>query len=101
MGLTYWLRGIQELDKKAKQALFDYLASYVGPHQIIIFIPQVDNEQYFSKKASITIPKAVNAALFAALLNFFNKKVTATTEKFIQQLCASYNSLSLDRHVWS
>jgi len=97
MGLTYWLRGFHEVDKKYRQMMLEYLSHYQGPHQIILFANQIDIKESSSKKIVINIPESVDPALFAALFVFFKKKNTPQIHKVIQYLCGMYSKISLDQ----
>lgn len=95
MQLTYWLKGIEELDKKTQQSLFRYLEHYEGPHQILLFC----SEQYISRSGGLKIielPEHVNANLISSLVSFTGKK-SVYIEKQLTSLVKTYDDLTLDQ----
>ena len=50
---TYWLGDVSELEKKKKDTILTYLASYQGPHTIIFFISTKD--LWKSKKGTVIV----------------------------------------------
>ena len=55
--------------------MLEYLANYQGPHQVVLFVNQIEVKEFSAKKIVISIPESVDAALFTALLVFFKKKI--------------------------
>ncbi len=96
MGLTYYVRNAHELDKKDRQAFFEYLSTYQGPHQILLAALNEDGIR-LHKQCLIEIPEAINAVTLSALLAFYKKKNTPQIQKFIQTLCTSYTKITLDQ----
>lgn len=94
--LIYWLRGFFDIEKKYRHTLVDYLNSYQGPHQIIVFMTQED-AHFLSKNICIILPETVNTPLFISLLSFLKKKTDPSTVQFIQMLCNTYQKISLDQ----
>ena len=97
INLTYYLRGMHEIDNKYRQKIVNYLTTYSGPHRIILFITQSESNAYFEKKIIIEIPEKVNPTLFISLFTFLNKTTNNVTTSFIQKLCDSYSKISLDQ----
>lgn len=96
MGLIYYLRNCYELDKKNRQLLFEYLSTYQGPHQILLCALNEDAIR-LSKQCLVEIPDAINAVTLLSLFNFLKKKSNAQIQKFIQTVCVSYTSITLDQ----
>ena len=96
MGLVYYLCNSHELDKKNRQLLFEYLATYQGPHQIILSALNEDAIR-LNKQCLVEISDSINAVTILALYNFFKKKNTQPIQKFIQSVCTSYTSITLDQ----
>lgn len=96
MGLIYYLRNSHELDKKNRQLLFEYLATYQGPHQVILCALTEDAIR-LNKHCLVEVPDTVNALVLNALLNFFKKKNNTYIQKCIQTICQSYTAISLDQ----
>jgi hypothetical protein len=96
MGLTYYLRNCQDLDKKNRQSLFEYLATYQGPHQILLCALNEDGVR-LNKQYLVEIPDAIPAPALLALFNFLKKKSNPAIQKFIQSLCVSYTNITLDQ----
>ena len=97
MGCVYLLRGAQDIDKKYRQALFDYLGTYSGPHHVILFASQEDAMHYFSAQLVVSIPGVISAQLIGALALWLKKKTTPQMQKYLQSLCAMYDTISLDQ----
>lgn len=95
MQLTYWLKGIEELDKKTQQMLFRYLATYEGPHRILLFCPD-QNSLDSSTALTIHVPEYVNESLLGALLHM-SKKKNAQVEKQLVSLVKAHQNLTLDQ----
>lgn len=96
MGLIYYLRNCHELDKKNRQSLFEFLAVYQGPHQIVVCALNEDAIR-LNKHYLVEVPDAMSAATIFALSNFFKKKSNPQVQKFIQSLCTSYTTITLDQ----
>lgn len=96
MSLLFWLRGVERIDKKYRQALLEYVSVYKGPHQIIIFADQAHVPKQ-SEKQSIAIAPAATPALCALLCAFFNKKITPSMHAFFGKMCQTYHPVSLDQ----
>jgi hypothetical protein len=96
MGLTYYLRNCHELDKKNRQTLFEFLSNYSGPHQILLCALNEDAIR-LGKQCVVELPDTIQAACFTSLLLFLKKKNSSQTQKFIQALCSSYTTITLDQ----
>ena len=97
MGCVYVLRGTLDIDKKYRQALFDYLSTYSGPHHVILFAHESDASHFLSKQLMVIIPETITAPLIIALATWLKKKNTPQTQKYLQSLCATYDTISLDQ----
>jgi hypothetical protein len=96
MGLIYYLRNCHELDKKNHQLLLEFLGAYQGPHQILLGALN-ENAVRLNKQCLVEIPHAIDVTTMLTLFNFLKKKNNLQVQKFIQSLCASYNSITLDQ----
>lgn len=96
MGLIYYLRNCHELDKKNRQLLFDFLATYQGPHKILVCALNEDAIR-LNKQCLVEIPDTINAVAMIALFDFLKKKNNAQIKKFVQSLCAAYTTITLDQ----
>lgn len=95
MKLVYWLRGIENRDKKSRQQLINYLSEYQGPHHVIYMMSK-DDSAYYSKKNGIELPSVLSTDMILSLLGTF-KKVSPSTIKYITHAASKYNALSLDQ----
>ena len=96
MRISYWLRGIDDMDKKSRQQLLTYLAQYQGPHQILFICNKEETAGYFAQKMCVDLPSAIRADLAHSLLVTF-KKNNPTIAKHISALVTKYDALSLDQ----
>lgn len=96
MKISYWLRGVDEMDKKLRQQLLSYLAQYNGPHQILLMCAKEEAASYFSKKMCVELPSSVTPDLALLLLSSF-KKSNSTSAKHIGALVTKYDTLTLDQ----
>lgn len=95
MKVSYWLRGIDALDKKARQQVLAYLANYQGPHQVMLVVPK-DDAHYFAKKVCVELPNNISIDSVRPLLMLFNKN-NPTLAKHMSSIVAKYDGLSLDQ----
>lgn len=95
MQLIYWLKGIEELDKKTQQSLFRYLEQYQGPHRIFLFCT-AQNISDSAKLKIVELPDHINGNIVSSLLNFTNKK-NLPLEKQLISLAKTYETLTLDQ----
>lgn len=95
MKISYWLRGLELLDKKSRQQLLTYVANYSGPHQILLMISK-DNTSYFAKKMCIELPVTIGTQGVQPLLTFLSKN-NSTIAKHMNSFVAKYDSLNLDQ----
>lgn len=96
MKISYWLRGIDDLDKKSRQQLLAYLSQYQGPHQILFICNKEEAASYFAKKICVDLPSTITVDLAQSMLVTF-KKNNPTIAKHISALVTKYDALSLDQ----
>lgn len=96
MKISYWLRGIDDLDKKSRQQLLAYLSQYQGPHQILFICNKEEAATYFVKRTCVDLPSTITADIAQSLLVTF-KKNNPTIAKHISALVTKYDALSLDQ----
>lgn len=96
MKISYWLRGIDDLDKKSRQQLLAYLGQYQGPHQILFICNKEEAAGYFAKKTCVDLPSTITPEIAQSLLFTF-KKNNPTIAKHISALVTKYDALSLDQ----
>lgn len=95
MEVTYWIKGIDELDKKTHQALFRYLEGYNGPHRVVLFCTN-QSLSNSSRISMIELPDHVPTSLIPVLLQLTKRK-NLTLEKQLVSLVKTYETLTLDQ----
>lgn len=97
MSLYYWLKGFDDIDPKYRNLLIDFLSRYQGPHKVIVFINHGDSARLEKYHPVVSLVSTVDSSLFAAILNFFKKKTTASITKLVTQIMSTYNTIDLDQ----
>lgn len=95
-GLLYWIRGVDEVDKKYRGTITTFIRNYHGPHTVFLFLPEVSSTS-MQNGICIHIPSAIDASTFNELFKFFGYKVNSDTTSFIQTLYKSFPSITLDQ----
>lgn len=96
MKISYWLRGVENLDKKKRLQLLAYVSHYQGPHQIFFLGGSQDVNGYLEKRIRIELPTTITAELARSLLVAF-KKNSPIMAKHLSSLVAKYEAVSLDQ----
>lgn len=95
MKIGYWLRGFENKDKKFRQQLIQYLSEYRGPHQVLFMCGDDDIASYQSKMDYIEIPATISSDIARSLVTMF-KKMSTSGAKYISEICAKFDNVSLD-----
>ncbi len=99
----YWLRGFQEIDKKSREQLYEYLSTYHGPHRLIIFDTEANLSKFFSKQLVVKIPSTITREIVLLLIRTVIQDERSAHS--LQLLCQSYQKVSLDQacmmHMYS
>ncbi len=96
MQITYWLRGVDAMEKKARQQLLSYVRTYQGPHQIVLFCAKDEAVTFFNAHSFVEIPDHIDAKLAQSLLLMF-KKNNPAIEKQIISLIHERHTITLDQ----
>ncbi|CAN5168934.1 hypothetical protein BH09DEP1_BH09DEP1_6170 [soil metagenome] len=96
MNISYWIRGIDELDKKSRQQLIAYIAQYKGPHQILLMVSKDEVSTGLAKRFCVELPATISADLARSLLIAF-KKNSAAILKHMSALVIKHENLNLDQ----
>jgi hypothetical protein len=94
-GLLYWLRGFDQVDKKIRDRLMQYLTKYQGPHRIILLVAEQDKKN-LQKEEIINIPEEVDIKLFEQLFTLDKKKTSGQAVLIFKQLSQRYKKISVD-----
>lgn len=99
LGLSslYWLTGMEDLDEKRKSALVTYLKSYTGAHTVFGFISSDSSIKEQKNLLIISIPDALDAAIFQALAVYFQKINAQKNTLFQKLLFAHAPTITLDQ----
>lgn len=99
LGLSsvYWLRSVNELDKKTQHQVLSYLREYQGPHTIII----ATNDPIVlpSSWSVVTLPDIVDKHLFVEIARWSGVTVTTRMMQGVDALYARTKNICLDKAV--
>jgi len=95
MSCTYWLGNASSLKIKQKNELIDFLASYEGPHKVMVFF---DIKTSFTPTQNLSVVHIKDKYFFndAKLLWVANIEEAQKTAFFLNQIYKIKNSFSLD-----
>lgn len=96
MRITYWLRGIEALDKSSRKQLLVYLAHYKGPHRIFLLGMHDEISSHFSKRLHVELPATITSDVARSLLIAF-KNTNPVIAKNIHTVISKNEQIGLDQ----
>lgn len=97
MSLWYWIKGIDDIDLKYRTLLFDFLVDYQGPHRLIIFLDEKNSIRLKKNARLVYVPAKVDVSLLTGMMNFFQKKSSASLIKLVTQICNSADTIDIEQ----
>ena len=89
----YWLHGLSLTDKQSNQWITE-LGSYEGPNTVGFYVPDTVAVTASATQCVVELPSQVDQKMFAACMQFFNKK--AVSASALSKLCAGNQTFSLE-----